>query len=58
LYEQEEVEEDKARAFAKEIDAVFKSTSAKNASGIDVWIDLFNFFKKLNFYLGPLQSDW
>ena len=36
LYEQEEVDEEKVRAFAKEIDAIFKLTSAKNASGIDV----------------------
>jgi hypothetical protein len=36
LYESEDVEEEKVRAFAKEIDAVYKLTSAKNASGIDV----------------------
>jgi hypothetical protein len=36
LFEQEEVEEDKVRGFAKEIDAIYKLTSAKNASGVDV----------------------
>jgi putative ribosome biogenesis GTPase RsgA len=36
LYDQEQVDEQKAKAFAKEIGAIFKSTSAKNASGIDV----------------------
>jgi hypothetical protein len=37
LYESEDVEEEKVRAFAKEIDAIYKLTSAKNSSGIDVY---------------------
>jgi len=36
LYENEEVDEGVAKSFAKEINAVYKTTSAKNASGIDV----------------------
>jgi hypothetical protein len=36
LYADEKVDEQKAKSFAKEINAVFKYTSAKNASGIDV----------------------
>ena len=35
MYELEEVEESEGRAFAKEIGAIFKYTSAKNATGID-----------------------
>jgi hypothetical protein len=35
MYELEEVEETKVKAFAKEIGAIFKYTSAKNATGID-----------------------
>lgn len=35
MYDQEEIEEEKVRAFAKEIDAIFRLTSAKNASGVD-----------------------
>ena len=38
LYEEEKVEEIVGRNFAKEIGAIFRYTSAKNASGID---DLF-----------------
>ncbi len=38
LYEQEEVEEEKVRNYAKEIDAIFKLTSAKGSSGIEVKI--------------------
>ena len=35
LYEHEEVDEGVGRAFAKDIGAIFRYTSAKNASGID-----------------------
>jgi hypothetical protein len=38
MYENEDIEEATGRAFAKEIGAIFKYTSAKNANGID---DLF-----------------
>jgi hypothetical protein len=36
MYELEEVDENRAKLFAKEIGAIMKYTSAKNASGIDV----------------------
>lgn len=36
MYENEEVEEQAGRGFAKDSGAIFKYTSAKNASGIDV----------------------
>ena len=36
MYENEEVEEKIGRLYSKEINAIFKYTSAKNASGIDV----------------------
>ena len=39
LYDKEDVPEDEARAFAKDIGAIFKLTSAQNNSGID---ELFN----------------
>jgi len=35
MYEMEEVEEEKGRAFAKEVGGIFKYTSAKNSTGID-----------------------
>lgn len=35
MYEMEEVEEEKGRAFAKEAGGIFKYTSAKNSTGID-----------------------
>ena len=35
MYDVEEVEESDGRDFAKEINAVFKYTSAKNANGIE-----------------------
>ncbi len=35
MYEMEEVEEEKGRAFAKEIGGIFKYTSAKTSTGID-----------------------
>jgi len=35
MYDLEEIEESVGRNFAKEINAVFKYTSAKNASGIE-----------------------
>jgi hypothetical protein len=37
MFELEETDENKAKLFAKEIGAVFKYTSAKNALGIDVY---------------------
>jgi hypothetical protein len=36
MFELEETDENKAKLFAKEIGAIFKYTSAKNALGIDV----------------------
>jgi hypothetical protein len=36
MYENEEIDEALGRALAKEIGAVFKYTSAKNNSGIEV----------------------
>ena len=39
LYDKEDVPEDEAREFAKDIGAIFKLTSAQNNSGID---ELFN----------------
>jgi GTPase SAR1 family protein len=36
MYENEEVEEKIGRQYAKEINAIFKYTSAKNANGIEV----------------------
>ncbi len=38
LYADEKVDEQKAKGFAKDINAVFKYTSAKNSSGIDVTV--------------------
>lgn len=35
MYEEEQIEESVGRNFAKEIGAIFRYTSAKNASGID-----------------------
>ncbi len=35
MYEHEEVDEGIGRGFAKEVGAIFRYTSAKNASGID-----------------------
>lgn len=36
MYLEEQVTEETVRSFAKEINAVYKQTSAKNAAGIDV----------------------
>jgi len=35
MYENEEVEEEKGRQFAKEVGAIFKNTSSKNNTGIE-----------------------
>ena len=53
LYEQEKVTDEEGLAFADEINAIFKTVSAKTGSGID---DLFNtigktFLYKLNNYI-------
>jgi hypothetical protein len=42
MYEYEEVKENDGKLFAKEINALFSQTSAKNCTGIDVKINLFN----------------
>ncbi len=36
LFEHEEVDESEARGFAKSINAIYRTTSAKNHNGIDV----------------------
>ena len=49
MYEIEEIEESIGRDCAKEINAIFKYTSAKNNIGIEVLnflIKHFNFFRK------------
>jgi hypothetical protein len=43
LYEEEKVQEESVRKFAKEIGAIYKRTSAKNCSGIDVFYYNFKF---------------
>jgi len=49
LYEKEDVDEDEARAFAQEINAVFDTVSAKNGDNIE------NLFEKLiNKYCEPM----
>lgn len=52
MYEYEEIKESEAKAYAKSIKAIFKSTSAKNAIGID---DLFTVIAKK--YLDPQYVD-
>lgn len=52
MFENEEVEESKGRAFAKEIGAIFKYTSAKTSSGIE------EIFKSIgNRYIDPNFED-
>lgn len=52
MYEYEEIKESEGKAYAKSIKAIFKSTSAKNAIGID---DLFTVIAKK--YLDPQYVD-
>lgn len=52
LYETEEVDEQMGRAFAKEINAIFRLTSAKNSSGVE---DLFRNIG--NRYIDPNYED-
>lgn len=52
MYENEEVDENEGRAFAKEIGAIFRNTSAKNATGID------ELFKSIgNKYIDPNYEE-
>lgn len=52
MYEFEEIKEDEGKAYARSIKASFKSTSAKNATGIE---DLFSVIAKK--YINPQYDD-
>ena len=52
MYEKEEIEEKEGREYGKEVGAIFKATSAKNASGID------ELFKTIgNIFINPSYEE-
>jgi hypothetical protein len=51
MYEVEEIEESIGRECAKDINAIFKYTSAKNNIGLEVKINYFNLINLSNFLL-------
>jgi hypothetical protein len=50
MYENEQVEEDTGKALAKNLNAIYKNTSAKSAVGVEV-------IRECN-SVGAVQSNW